>query len=236
MRLLLLVLASVACIAAANPSRKVKAVSTDGEATIYVMGNFSRGFNVAYNATLRTAPGNRANTFIGIMLIGRQNPGPGIELGLTRGAGNAHDLRVFISVNPRHGENIYTSFPAACVPACELILRGDRYGLYAFVLTEDGIRKAGTWSRADFGFVRPYVQLNGEVTRPGDGIVGALMPMRAVVDSKSLPAPTCAFTTRGIEPRRDPGGTLTFSGTFANAAPASFIDLRNGSTVNRCPR
>lgn len=234
-RLLSLVLLIIACTAGGSPKRTANPVSTDGEATVYVMGEFSRGFNLAYYAVLRPTPTNRSNTFIGIMLLGRRNPGSSIALGLTRAASIAHALRFYLSISAKNGGNHYTTFPAACSPSCELILRGDRYALYAFVVTEDGIRKLGAWSRADLELVRPYVQLNGEVTRPGDSIAGALTPIRMVADSLDLSAPTCAFTTRGILPRRDPNGTLTFSGSYGIEAPASFIDLKSGRFVDRCP-
>jgi hypothetical protein len=224
---------AVACVAA-TPHR-VHAISTDGEATVYLTGNFSRGFNVAYDAVLRPSPQNRSTTFLGIMLIGRRNPGPGIELGLTRATSSAQSLRVFVSVSTPHGGAHFASFRESCAPACGLILRGDRYGLYAFVAASDGIHKVGSWARADFQFVRPYVQLNGEVAQPGDRIAAALIPVRIVADARDLPTPTCAFTTRGVIARRNPGGTLTFTGSYRPEAAASFIDLRTGKLVDRCP-
>jgi hypothetical protein len=236
LRLLVPLCIGATCLAAASSSHGVKPVSTDGEATVYLTGAFSRGFALAYNVSLASTPGNRGDTFVGIMLIGRQNPGPGIELGLTRTTSHGQTEQAFLSVKPRRGGSSDTSFPVVCAPVCELVLRGDRYGIYAAVLTQDGIHNVGAWSRDAFGLVRPYVQLNGEVTRPGDRIAAALSPMRTVVDSQVLPAPVCGFTTRGILPRRNPGGTLTFSGTYRIDAPSSFIDLRRGRFVDRCPR
>jgi hypothetical protein len=125
--------------------------------------------------------------------------------------------------------------PATCLPACTLVLRGDRYGLYAFAITVAGIQKVGSWARADFGFVRPYIQLNAEVTSPGDRIAAALIPVRLVVDAHDLPSPRCGFTTRGVEPRRAANGLLRFSGSYRPTAPASFVDLKTGKWVDRCP-
>jgi hypothetical protein len=224
-----------ASIAAAGSSRAAKPVSTDGEATIYVTGDFVHGFDLAYNALLRPMPANRGDIFVGIMLTGHEPHGPGIELGLNRDAVNPRLVRVFLSLNARHAAPSYTSFPARCTPACELILRGDRYGLYAAVITEDGIQNIGAWSRAAFSLVQPYVQLNGEVTKPGDRIFAVLTPMRTVANSENLARPTCAFTTRGIVPRREPGGLLIFSGAYRTDAPSSFIDLKTGRMVDRCP-
>jgi hypothetical protein len=233
-RRLLLLLAGVACIGAANPRHAPKAVATDGEATIYVTGDFSRGFSVAYNAVLQQEPTNRGTTFVGIMLLGRR-PGGSLAFGLTRGV-QSQSLQAFVSTATARGARHYESSPARCLPACTLVLRGDRYGLYAFVVTVDAVRKLGAWARADYAFVRPYVQLNAEAAVPGDRIAAMLVPMRVVVDAHDLPPPRCAFTTRGIEPRRNAGRMLEFTGTYRPDAAAAFIDLRTGKRVERCPR
>jgi hypothetical protein len=233
-RRLFLVLAGAACIAAANPRHAPKAVASDGEATVYVIGDFSRGFNVAYNAVLPAEATNRGMTFAGIMLLGRP-PGGSIAFGLTRGVQN-QSLQVFVSTTTSRGARHYATSPAGCLPACTLVLRGDRYGIYAFAVTADAVRKLGAWARADYALVRPYVQLNGEVAARGDHIAATLIPMRVVADSYDLPPPRCAFTTRGIAPRRTAGGTLEFTGTYRSDAATSFIDLRTGEMVGRCPR
>jgi hypothetical protein len=231
---LVLLLLAVASPLAARQSPKPKSLSTDGEATIYLTGDFSTGFSVAYNAILPAALGNRSRTFVGIMLIGRTNPGPRIELGLTRGDPNAAALQAFTSVNSRNGGHRFQSIPVRCTPACRLVLRGDKVRLRALIVTQNAIQEVGSWARSDFGFLRPYVQLNGEVSERGDTIAAVLVPMRVVAASQSLPAPTCGFTTRGIQPRRLAGGTLTFTGTYRDAAPTSFVDLRSGRLVGRC--
>lgn len=234
MRRLLVLLAGALCIAAATPRHSVRSVSTDGEATIYLTADFSRGFNVAYNAVLPQSAGNRSTTFLSVMLVGRRFSGGSIAFGLTRGA-PAQALQIFVATTTPHGAHHYATFPAACLPACTLVLRGDRYGLYAFAVTAEATRKLGAWARADFDFTRPYVQLNGEVATPGDRMVATLVPMRLVADARDVPAPRCAFTTRGIIPRREPSGALDFRGTYRPQAPASFVDLRTGKSVDRCP-
>jgi hypothetical protein len=235
-RRFLALVACIACVTGATSGHTVKAVSSDGEATVYLIGNFSRGFNVAYNAVLAQVRTNRATTFVGIMLLGRRRPGGSIAIGLSRNAATAQSLEAFVSSTTAQDATHYQSFPVVCLPACGFILRGDRYGIYAFAVTSDGIRKIGAWARADFEFVRPYVQLNGEVTALGDRIAATLIPMRVVADSRDLPAPRCAFTTRGIEPRRNGGAMLEFTGTYRPGAAASFIDLGTGKRVDRCPR
>lgn len=232
MPLLVLLLAAAPCIAAA-PQSAPKAVSTDGEATIYLTGNFSRGFNVAYNAVLPKIRTNRSTTFLSLMLLGRHNPGSSIALGITRAAPD-QSLEMFVATTTPQGAKNYRAVPAVCLPACTLILRGDRYGLFAFAVTGEAVQKLGSWARADFGFVRPYVQLNAEVTAPGDRIAATLIPMRVIADSQSLATPHCGFSTRGVMPRREPSGALTFAGTYRPQAQASFIDLKAAANVERC--
>jgi hypothetical protein len=227
----------LAATLAASPAPKVKAISTDGEATIYLSGDFSGGFNVAYSAQLRSMPANRSTIFLDLMLIGRKIPGSAIELGLTRDARSGFGaLRAFTAITTRYGAYRYAAFPVSCTPACVLILRGDRHGFHASVVSNDAIRRIGSWERSDFDLRGPYVQLNGEVTRTGDAIDAALRPVRVVAAASELAAPICAFTTRGVLPRRLPGGMLAFSGTNRNAAPVSFIDLTRARMVARCPR
>ena len=232
-RFLLLFFAAAACVAAAPSGHVPKAVSTDGEATIYVMGDFARGFNIAYNAVLPQLNLNRSASFLGITLLGRRTPGGSIALGLTRGE-PSQSLAVFVATTTARGARHYEAIPSVCLPACTLVLRGDRYGIYAFVVTADGIRKLGAWARADFVMTRPYVQLNGEVAEPQDRIDATLIPLRVVVDSHDLPAPGCAFTTRGIAPGRDPSGRLRFTGTYRPDGAPAFIDLKSGKAVEHC--
>jgi len=234
-RRFLLLLAGAACVLAATPRNAIKPVSTDGEATVYVTADFRHGFNVAYNAVLAQIRSNRSTTFLSLMLLGRRNPGGSIAVGLSRG-GSAQALEVFVTTTTSRGANHYESFPVACVPGCALILRGDRYGLYAFVVTADGIQKLGSWARADFELAKPYLQLNAEVTAQQDRIAATLIPMRLVVDSADLSSPRCAFTTRGVVPRRNADGTLEFTGSFRPGATISFIDLKDNKFVDRCPR
>jgi hypothetical protein len=222
---------------AAVPAPKVKPISADGKATVYLMGDFSGGFNVAYGGVLRSMPANRARIVLDLMIVGAKKPGSSVELGLTRDARNGFGaLRAFTAVRTRYGGYRYSEFPVSCAPACVLILRGDRQSFYALVAGNDAIRQIGAWRRTDFHLREPYVALNGEVMKAGDAIDGALTAVRVVAAARQLPSPACALTTRGILAHRLPGGTLTFSGTYRNDAPVSFIDLTRGRMVTRCPR
>jgi hypothetical protein len=236
MRLLLILVLVIGSMASPLPSRAVKAVSSDGEATVYLKGDFSGGFDVAYNAVLSSQPENRSSTYVDIMLIGRENPGPAIEVGLTHTMPGTSAVRVFTSATRKHGSSALGTFAAACLPACELVLRGDRESVHAVFIDRDGIVEAGTWRRSDFRLIRPYVQLNGEVTGRGDQISATLAPVRVVAASRDIASPTCGFTTRGVEPLRESNGVLSLSGAYRPDAPTSFVDLRYGKLVRRCPR
>jgi hypothetical protein len=147
---------------------------------------------------------------------------------------NAQDLAVFTAIVSGSGGNRYQSFPVSCAPSCRLILRADARHVRALVITRNEIEEVGTWARSDFPLVRPYLQLDAAVPKPGDAIAASLVPMRVVAASQTLPAPTCGFTTRGILPERLAGGTLSFTGTNRDKAPASLIDLRSRRFVDRC--
>jgi hypothetical protein len=206
----------------------VHAVSTDGEATVYLAGDFSKGFTVAYHARLDRTQSNRSWTVLGIMLVGAVNPGPAVEVGLTR-ANGAQAVRVFTTQTSASGTTRYESRTAHCNPACDLVLRGDSRYVYASI----GSSNLAKWPRSGFAFVKPYVQINGEIARPGDAIAAILFPIRTVANSETI-FPTCAFTTRGVRPSRLPDGTLTFSGTYRANASAAFVRLSDGRLSNRC--
>ncbi len=225
----------IALTLAAGPAPKANAVSNGAEATIYLRGDFSGGFNVAYGAVLRSTATNRSATFLDVMLTGRRDPGPSIELGLTRDARNGFGaLRVFTAVRTRSGTYRYAASAVSCVPSCTLILRGDPHDVTATIASDGGIRRVGVWRRGDFDLRAPYVRLNGEVAKRGDAIDAALTPMRVVAAARELAAPACGFTVHGVTPRRLPGGTLTFTGTNRADAPASSVDLTRRRMASRC--
>lgn len=63
---------------AAHPAiAAVKSASSDGEATVYLMGKFSTDFDVVYRAALKPAGHNKSWSSLSILLVGTQIPGPG---------------------------------------------------------------------------------------------------------------------------------------------------------------
>ncbi len=206
----------------------VKAVSTDGEATVYVTGDLSRNFIVSYQAALQPSPGNRSWTTVGVMLLGRTESGPSIEVGLARSASNA--LTGFTATQGLKSRASFKAFVVGCAPGCVLTVRADDKAYYAYI----DAAQVGAWPRNQFAFVKPYIQLNAEAVKPGDSISAIFLPIRLVANGEVMPAPACAFTTRGIEPSRLPNGALQFTGTYHAGAPAAFVTLTTGQRGDRC--
>ena len=206
-----------------------KSASTDGEATIYIFGDFSKGFALSYAATMRPQPANRGVSFLSIDLLSTGMPFRGVAVGLSLGDPKATSLKAFTTSTTAHGSD-YTPFTVDCAPACTLQLRSDGQTIYAFA----GTQKLGSWPRSKFGFVKPYVQINGEVVKPHDAITASLAPIQLVANGQTIPPPQCAFTTQGVFPLRQPDGTLTFTGTFTLGADVTYLDARTGARVNTC--
>ena len=218
-------MAIVLCTAAARGA--VKPVSPDGEATIYLNGAFSSNFDLAYRAVLKPGSSNRSWTSLSILLVGRKIPGPGVSVGLIsdpprRGVVSAFTYTIYGDL-----KDDYRSHSVSCRNECVLELRGDAFSIYAYL---DGKRLA-TWSRSDLYLLRPSIQLNAEAHGLGDSLVASLTPLRSTAARQELRHPTCAFTTRGIEPR---GNTvLTFHGT-TNDAQATFLNLSTNTSHAKC--
>jgi hypothetical protein len=221
----LLRIVALLCTIAAVPS-----ASIDGEATVYVIGDFTANFNVAYQATLQPSPANRSWTSIGIVLTGKAVPGPAVALGLIRGDPHAPALHAFTQTRTANGTQAFRALPVRCYPGCALVLRANPERIYAIV----GTQRVGDWLRSDLGLAQPYVQLNAEVHTPGDSISAVLLPLRVVANSQFVRLPTCAFTARGIASQRFANGSLAFSGTYDRAAPAAFMSLLTGRRTGRC--
>src|SRR5271163_41417 len=79
------------------PSKAATALSTDGEATVYLMGDFTSDFDLRYRATLSASVSNRSWSTIGIMLLGRANPGRSVEIGLANGDPDGQTVVAFTS-------------------------------------------------------------------------------------------------------------------------------------------
>jgi hypothetical protein len=210
------------CVAA------VKTVSTDGEATVYLGGDFSTSFDIAYKARLIPGPRNASWTTVSIMLIGRKIPGPAISVGLASAGRNGRGLSGFTLVTDPSMKYAYKSRPVRCGDGCVIELRGDAKRVEALV---DG-KPFGSWLRSSVPLLRPSVQLNAEAGRLGDSMRATLSTIRAVAGGVALAPPLCGFTTRGIAPTLST--TLEFAGT-ANGAPAAYVDLRSGARGDKCP-
>ena len=63
----------------------VKAASSDGEATVYLLDNFSADFDLTYRAVLKPTAHNKSWSSLSILLVGSQIPGPGASVGVNHG-------------------------------------------------------------------------------------------------------------------------------------------------------
>ncbi len=210
---------------------KVKAVSTDGEATVYLSKDFSGDFDLKYGVTLEPAPSNHAWTGVSLLLLDKQWPGSSVSVGLSRGYPNAATLAGFTTSSRPRTQSKYKSFPLHCESACVVELRGDTRNVYASL----NYRRIATWSRQTFPMIRPYIQINAEVSAVGDRIAARLRPIRIVLAEKSVPLPTCAFTTQGIEPKALGDSMIVFSGTRRVSSRATYISLLDGRAKDSCP-
>lgn len=210
---------------------KVRARSTDGEATVYLTRDFSRAFDLKYSVWLKPAPRNRSWTDVSLLLIGRNAPAGSISVGLMRGYPNAETLSALTMASPPGTRPEFRSISVRCSRGCTIELRGDAANVQALVQG----RPVGTWSRSELALVKPYVQINGEVSAKGDRIAAEVRPIRAVLSDRPLPRPKCAFTTQGVEPRTKRNGTIEFSGARHVGARITFVALPSGSGVTHCP-
>ena len=205
----------------------VKSASSDGETTVYLKGKFSSDFDVAYRATLRPAAHNKSWSTLSILLVGSQIPGPGASVGVASDPTRHGSVRAFTYVVYPSLKDSYESHSTNCAEGCLIELRGDTRNIYAYV---NGNMLA-SWSRSDLYLRQPRIQLNAEVHRQGDSIFASLTPFRNILAGHILPRPSCAFTTRGIEPVGL--ATLTFHGKTSDAGGA-FINLITGVHGDHC--
>jgi hypothetical protein len=209
---------------------KVTALSTDGEATVYLTGDFSGDFDVAYDVAFEPAPANRSWTTVSIALLGR-TPGASMAVGLSRGYPTPATLAGFTLANAAQQRMRYLPFTVTCTTTCLLELRSQQGMVYALI---DGHR-VGAWPRSAMPIAKPYLQINGEVSRIGDRILARLTPVHTLARGFALGAPTCAFTTQGIEPAAFGGrGALRFSGARDPSGRVTYLALYNGAPIARC--
>ncbi|MGB6738878.1 MAG: hypothetical protein WBD57_13655 [Candidatus Cybelea sp.] len=205
----------------------VKSASSDGEATVYLLDNFSADFDLAYRAVLKPAAHNKSWSSLSILLVGSQIPGPGASVGVASDPPHHAAARPFTYVVYPGLRDDYKSHSKSCSAGCLIELRGDARSIYAYV----DRHAVASWSRSDLFITHPHVQLNAEVHGTGDSVYASLTPVRVLVAGRALPNPTCAFTTRGIEPAGRT--TLTFSGK-TNDAGGAFIELASGARADKC--
>lgn len=209
---------------------KVKPVSTDGEATVYLNGDFSREFELSYDIAFHPARHNRSLSFIDVILLGEIPPSGSITVGLMLGAPNPSALSAFVTTNRLGGKQKFEQFPVTCRSHCRLELKGNATEFSASIQG----RRIRTWSRSDVFMRKPYAQLNGEVSGPGDSIFALVTPIRVTAGGHSL-RPTCAFTTQGIEARSTSSNAFEFVGTSRSDARVTYVSLRTGKTQDKCP-
>lgn len=209
---------------------EVHAVSTDGEATVYLTADFAHDFDVSYDVQFPAWRGNRSLSFVSLLLLGRFSPSGSVGVGLSRGSPHETALSGFTDAAGAKATPVYRSIAVPCSSECNLELRGNRTTIDAFI----DHKVVGTWARKSLNLKNPYIQINGEVSAVGDRIVVRLTPVRMQVGSHSLPAPTCAFTTQGVTAQAAAGGGLTFTGRRDLHAAATYVSLLTGATGDTC--
>jgi hypothetical protein len=224
--------AGLACALAGPALAKVTSVSTDGEATVYLNTDFGQDFDLAYDVTFEPAPENKSWSTVSILLVGAKFPSASVSVGLSRGYPNATTLSAFTTSAHPNERQTYRAFPVQCMVRCRLELRAQRGDLYALV---DG-RELASWPRWGYPMANPAVQVNGEVGEVGDRLSASLVSARRRLAGVPTPAPTCAFTTQGIEPRAlGTPGSIAFAGSRRPDARVTYIALADGSASDSCP-
>lgn len=208
----------------------VKAVSTDGEATVYLTADFSRNFDLDYQVVFLPAPKNKSWSTVSLLLLSGRGRGSSVSVGLSRGYPHASTLAAFTTSTAPGKKPSFESSPVTCTPTCRLQLRGSADALSAVV---NG-RRVGSWSRRSLAMRTPTIQLNAEVAELQDTISATVTPLSTVVAGTER-RPSCAFTTQGIEPRLSADHRIIFTGARRKNARVTYIALVSGSTRDSCP-
>jgi hypothetical protein len=229
MRRLALLFLTLAAVVSLNSSAiaKVQAVSTDGEATVYLVRNFAQDFDLWYDVRFPTSQGNRSWSFVSLLLMGRGTQSGSVSVGLSRAAGKP--VVGFTDVTRPHATPAYRNVAVRCRAECTIELRGSRNAIVAFI----DHRRAGTWLRKALALSKPYVQINGEVSAVGDRISARVVPIRTQIAGQPLPPPSCAFTTQGVRASRV-NGELRFAGRRDPHEGATYVSLATGATGDTC--
>jgi hypothetical protein len=220
-------LAGITFIGSAEAGKgAVKSASTDGEATVYIVGDFKKSFDLKYRAMLQPGKTNRSWTALSILLIGSHIPGPGVSVGLFS-VDRRSTVRPFSFVTYPDLSSFSVKPNKKCSAGCVIELRGDTSRIYAYAAGNE----VASWSRSDLNLQAPYIQFNAETHAVGDSLVAALDPITETVNARHVEGPSCAFTTRGIKPT---GRTqFKFSGTMNNSE-GDFVNLSSGRRNDKC--
>ncbi len=207
----------------------VTAASTDGEARVYLVGDFTKDFRIASDVRFPPQTTNRSWSFVGILLIGREPGSAAVSVGLSRG-NPSQRLSAFTTAASPGLSNPFRAVPAACAVSCRIELRSRSENIFALV---NG-RTIGSWPRSTFWMRSPYIQVNGEVSELGDRIDAEVRPIYLLAGARKLKAPACSFTTQGIEAHRRFPESLEFCGVRRRDAPVTYVSLRSGAHADTC--
>lgn len=166
---------------------------------------------------MRAIPANASWSVVNVMFLGGQPPSDAVGIGIFPSAGRIH---VFTSLVLR-SKMVFRDTGVPCEPRCRITLRADSA---AFVASAGG-RVVGSWPRFALRAPAPAVQLNAETSAPRDRIDALLTPVQVTVRAHSIAPPACAFTTRGIEVRRAPDGSLHYTGMYRDDARTAYFSL-----------
>ena len=174
-------------------------------ATVYLSGKFAGNFDVAYYALLK----------------------PAANVGLASNGAGSSAVTPFTDVTYPTNKSTYEASKTNCNNGCIIELRGDAKNLYAYISD----KLLATWPRAALQLNDPSFQLNAEAHGAGDTIDGTLSPVRLTAAGHAVKPPTCAFTTRGVEPSGRT--TLTFHGVN-KTADGEYVSLSTGVHADKC--
>ena len=215
--------------AVAPAAAKVKATSTDGEATVYLTADFTHDFDLAYRIDFAPKSTNKAWSVVSILLLNGVGNGASVSVGLSRGFPNPTTLAAFTTANAPGEKADYRSVPVACARTCLVELRGTATAIAALV---EG-HSIGRWSRRRLQLDAAAVQVNAEVAELGDALHATMSPVRTLAAGQLID-PSCAFTTQGIEPHLQTRGAISFEGVRRKIARVTYISLVDGSTGDSC--
>ena len=193
------------------------AFSTDGEATVYLRGDFRGDFELVYDAQMRVMPENASWSVLNVSLLGGPPPSDAVTIGIFPVAGHVH---VFTSFTQR-SKTVFRDTGIVCEPRCRIALHGSASALVGSAAG----RAVGSWPRFALRAPMPAVQLNAETSAPGDRLDATLSAVRTAAHGRALARPACAFTTRGIEVRFAPDGTLHYAGAYRDDARTAYFSL-----------